>query len=383
MKPTVGFDLSPLCWSPPSGISYYTYHLSSELEKLELPFVPHYFVFSHRPFALDAPAPGADRLKRVILPMRAAKKVWDFGWGQALFGLSKIDLFFATNSELPALSKNQKKVMVLHDLSSLRLDGIYPGYFLTRRLGAVRQGIERADWIVVYSKVTQADLCELFSFPKEKCKIIPLGVDAGFFGRKAPESPYPQPYFFSNGMIQPRKNFVALAKAFYAALKEADLPHHLLIAGGDGWKAEEIKKEIQSIDKENKIQLLGYVSRQKLAALYQNAEAFLFPSLYEGFGLPVLEAMAASTPVLTSDVSALPEVAGDAAVLVDPNNILAIKEGILRLAADSELTSQLRRKGKNRAVQYSFAKTAQETADWLGELLGIGAVPSKLPQAVG
>ncbi|MGH8004947.1 MAG: glycosyltransferase family 4 protein [Limisphaerales bacterium] len=371
MKPAVGFDLSPLCWAPPSGISYYAYHLSGELEKLELPFVPRYFVFSHRPFALDAPAPEAGRLKRVVLPMRAAKTVWDFGWGQKLLGLSKIDMFFATNSELPALSNAQKKVMVLHDLSSIRLNGAYSGVFRSRRLDAIRQGLDRADRMVVYSQSTRSDLCELFSFPEEKCQIIPLGVDAEFFGRRTLEKPYPHPYFFSNGMIQPRKNFAALAKAFLAATKEAELSHHLLIAGGDGWKAEEIKKEIKSLDAENKIRFLGYVTRQKLAALYQNADAFLFPSLYEGFGLPVLEAMAAGTPVLTSNLSALPEVTGDAAVLVDPNRVEAIREGILRLTADRELSNQLRQNGKKRSAEFSFAKTAQQTADLIGTVLGL------------
>jgi len=371
MKSMVGFDISPLGWAPPSGISYYTYHLAGELEKLELPFLPLYYFFSHRLPALEIPTADSERVKRFPLPMRAAKKVWDFGWGQTLLGLSKIDLFFATNSELPALSKNQKKVMVLHDLSTLRLDGIYSDYFLTHRLGAIRQGIERADWIVVVSEATRADLSELFSFPEERCKVIPEGVDARFFGNPTQNKPYALPYFFSNGMIQPRKNLVSLAKAFLAAVKEAGLPHHLLIAGGDGWKAEEIKKEIRSIDVENKIRFLGYVSRQKLAALYQNAEIFLFPSLYEGFGLPVLEAMAAGTPVLTSNVSALPEVAGAAAFLVDPNRVEDIKEGILRLATDRDLADKLRQKGKNRAREYSFARTAKLTAQFISEILEV------------
>ena len=377
MKPAVGFDLSPLCWAPPSGISYYTYHLAEELEKLALPFLPYYFVFSHRPFALDAPSPEPGRLKRAFLPMRAAKTVWDFGWGQKLLGLSNIDLFFATNSELPALSKNQKKVMVLHDLSSFRLDGAYSGSFRARRLDAVRQGLERSDRLVVYSRSTRADLCELFSYPEENCAIIPLGVDAEFFSRKTTEKPFSRPYFFSNGMIQPRKNFTALAKAFLAAVEEADLPHHLLIAGGDGWKAEEIKAEIRTVDKNNRIQFLGYVQRPKLTALYQHTDAFLFPSLYEGFGLPVLEAMAAGAPVLTSTTSSLPEVAGDAALLVNPNEETAIKEGILRLAADRELSDRFRQKGKKRASEFSFTQTTQKTADLIAGLLGAEMTVSK------
>ncbi len=201
MKPAFGFDLSPLGWAPPSGISYYAYHLAGELEKLDLPFLPRYYFFSHRPSALDFPTAEGERIKRFPLPMRATKKFWDYNWGQKLLGLSKVDLFFATNSEIPALSKHQKKVLVLHDLASLRLDGIYSGYFLTRRLGAIRQGIERADWLLVYSQATRDDACELFSFPEEKCKFIPLGVDGEFFARRAPERPYPKPYFFSNPLV--------------------------------------------------------------------------------------------------------------------------------------------------------------------------------------
>ncbi len=372
MRPTVGFDLSPLCWAFPSGISYYTYYLSAELEKLELPFVPHYFVFSHRPFALDAPAPGANRLKRIPLPMRVTRKVWDFGWGQKLMGLSKLDLFFAAGSELPALSKKQKKVIVMHnDFSAFRLEGFFPRSFVDRRLADFRRGIEEADRVVVVSETARVSLCQLFGFPKEKCAVIPEGVDAEFFGRKAPEKPYPQPYFFSNGMIQPRKNFVALAKAFLTAVAEAGLPHHLLIAGGDGWKAKEIRKEIMSIDPGNRVQFLGHVSHQKLAALYQNAEAFLFPSLCEGFGLPVLEAMAAEAPVLTSNTSALPEVAGDAALLVNPNKVETITAGILRLATDHDLADKLRQRGKNRAREYSFARTARLTARFISDVLGV------------
>jgi glycosyltransferase involved in cell wall biosynthesis len=231
--------------------------------------------------------------------------------------------------------------------------------------------------LVVYSRSTRTDLCELFSYPEENCTIIPLGVDAEFFGRKTPERPFPHPYFFSNGMIQPRKNFTALAKAFLAAVEEVELPHRLLIAGGDGWKAEEIKAEIRAFDKENRVHFMGYVTRQKLAALYQYCDAFLFPSLYEGFGLPVLEAMAAGTPVLTSSTSALPEVAGDAALLVNPNEETAIKEGILRLAADRELSDRYRQKGKKRASEFSFAQTAQKTADLIAGLLGAGTTVSK------
>jgi glycosyltransferase involved in cell wall biosynthesis len=355
--------------------------LSRELEKLELPFEPQYYIFSHRPASLPPPVNGGGRLKTMRLPMRTAKTLWYYGWGQKFLGLNRVDLFLAVNSELPPLSANQKKILVLHDFSGLKIDSTVPPAVLKRRTAETRRALEQSDAVLVYSRSTQNDLCLFFDFPKEKCRVVPLGVDFEFFsgrvknhkqGGKAEPNPAHQPYFFTNGIIQPRKNLARLADAFLKAVQEANLPHHLLIAGGDGWKADEIKREIKALDAENKIQFLGYVSRPELAALYQQADGFLFPSLYEGFGLPVLEGMAAGTPVLTSQTSSLPEVAGDAALLIDPQNVDDIKAGILRLAGDAALAARLREKGRLRAAQFSFAQTARQTADLMADVLGIG-----------
>lgn len=370
-KPVAGIDLSPLFWALPSGISYYAYHLSRELEKLDLPFEPYYYAFSHRSAALPPPVNGNGRLKKVALPMRVVKKLWNYRWGQKFLGLNRSDLFLAVNSELPKLSPRQKTILVLHDFSGLKIDGITPPEILKRRTAEIRRGLEHADRVLVYSKSTLNDLSTLFHFPKKKCRVVPLGVDAGFFAGPAAEKPFSQPYFFTNGIIQPRKNLVRLAQAFLGAVQEAGLPHHLLIAGGDGWKADEIKSEIRSMDTEIRIHFSGYVSRPQLAGLYQHADGFLFPSLYEGFGLPVLEAMAAGTPVLTSNTSSLPEAAGDAALLVDPENGNEIKDGIARMAQDGKLTDRLREKGRLRASQFSFANTAWLTANLIAEVLGV------------
>ncbi len=378
-KPRVDIDLSPLFWRNPSGISYYAYHLCQELEKLNLPFEPFYYAFSHRRANLQPPLSNANRLRRIRLPMRAAKKLWDWKLGRKLFGLNRADLFLALNSELPARTKKQKKVLVLHDLAGLKVPGIYSDGFLKDRLKTIRWGLEQADWVVVYSQTTRQDVCLFSSFPQERCRVIPLGVDANFFSQQTGENTFPYPYFFSNGMIQPRKNFALLAHAFLQAVREGKLPHQLLIAGGDGWRAEEIKREVKAMDAENRIQFLGYVPREKLATLYRNAAGFLFPSLYEGFGLPILEAMAAGAPVLTSNFSALPEVAGDAAWLVDPRNSEEIKKGITRLAEDENLAAELRRRGKKRAAQLSFGRTALQTANFLSEVLGIGQPAEERP----
>jgi len=163
------------------------------------------------------------------------------------------------------------------------------------------------------------------------------------------------------GNLQPRKNVVRLLRAFARARKEAGFAHRLVIVGQAGWQCEEEMRELQSAEAAGHALRVGYVDDSDLPALYAAADAFLFPTLMEGFGLPVLEAMAMGTPVLTSNTSSLPEVAGDAALLVDPTDESAIATGISALAADGSLRARLRDAGLARAAQFSWQRTAELT----------------------
>lgn len=165
------------------------------------------------------------------------------------------------------------------------------------------------------------------------------------------------------GNLQPRKNAARLIRAFMSARENHDVPDQLLIAGQYGWKHGRDRRQLDRARKDGHIRHLGYVNDDDLPALYSEATAFLFPTLHEGFGLPVLEAMASGTPVLTSNVSALPEIAGDAALLVDPTDEEAIAAGITRLALDGQLREKLIAAGRARARQFSWDDTATGTIE--------------------
>jgi len=177
----------------------------------------------------------------------------------------------------------------------------------------------------------------------------------------------PERYFLYVGTLQPRKNLQRLIQA-HRRLREsdADAPS-LVLAGQTGWLADPIMREARQGISADSVILTGYVDRADLASLLSASVAFVYPSLYEGFGMPVLEAMSCGTPVLTSNVSSLPEVAGDSAMLVDPGNVDSICEGLRQLANDSALREDLRRRGLERVCEFSWDRAARETLAVLRE----------------
>ena len=171
----------------------------------------------------------------------------------------------------------------------------------------------------------------------------------------------PGSYALFIGTIQPRKNLVRLAQAYAGLVKSHAVPWDLVIAGGKGWLSDEVVQAIEDLGLPDRIHLLGYVPEPQLPALLKGARLFCFVSLYEGFGLPILEAQAAGVPVMTANNSSLPEVAGDAAILVDPTDVDAIAEAMLRLSSDEALRQQLIVAGRANVARFSWQKAARET----------------------
>ncbi|HEY7413969.1 MAG TPA: glycosyltransferase family 1 protein, partial [Ktedonobacteraceae bacterium] len=163
------------------------------------------------------------------------------------------------------------------------------------------------------------------------------------------------------GTLEPRKNHSGLIKAFYQATRQKGGPAMLAIAGGKGWLYEETQQLIADLKLERKVRFLGRVTDLELVTLYSMADIFAFPSFFEGFGIPPIEAMACGAPVITSRISSLPEVVGDAALLVDPHNIDEIAHTILRLLKQEQLQAELRQKGYQRAQQFTWDTVARKT----------------------
>jgi glycosyltransferase involved in cell wall biosynthesis len=224
----------------------------------------------------------------------------------------------------------------------------------------VRPSVRRAARVLTGSEWTKRDLVERYGVAAEKIVITPYGVDPRF----GPDGPVADgaPYALFVGGLEPRKNPLAALEA--VALADAGL--RLVVAGPDRGRRAELGRAVARLGLEARVEVRGHVAHEELAALYRGASCLVFPSRYEGFGLPVLEAMASGTPVVATTASSVPEVAGDAAILVDPGDPMALAGGIERAIADRE---RLRAAGLERSRSYTWSETARRTLDVYRELL--------------
>ena len=232
---------------------------------------------------------------------------------------------------------------------------------------AVPPSLARADLILADSESTRRDLVELLSVDPSRIRVIYPAVDPTFRpsdaacvqGVRELYAIGEQSYILSVGTLQPRKNYVRLLQAFAQIRRDSGLPHHLVIAGGPGWLYEPIYQAIQDLALGDSVHLLGYVDEGDLPALYTGAELFAFPSLYEGFGFPVLEAMACGTPVVSADSSSLPEAAGQAALLVPPTDTMALAEAMGRVLSESHTRAELIRRGYLQCRRFRWEDAAR------------------------
>jgi len=251
-------------------------------------------------------------------------------------------------------------VVTIHDLSferDPRLMARRDRFFFQTM---VPRSVRRAARILTVSERTKRDLVERYGTPEGKVVVTPNGVDAAF----SPDGPRRNgaPYLLFVGALQSRKDPLAAIEAL--SMTNADL--HLVLAGPDKGSGREVREEVARLRLERRVEFAGHVEKTELAALYRGATCLVFPSRYEGFGLPVVEAMASGTPVVATTAGAVPEVAGDAAILVEPGDAVALAGGIERALADRE---RLVRAGLERARRFSWTETARRTLAVYRELL--------------
>lgn len=278
------------------------------------------------------------------------------------FQLFRADLFHGLNQRLPA-TRFRRTVCTFHDLFVMTSEYSTPE-FRARFTEQARQAAAGADLIICVSRFTANQVRDLLGVDSGRLRVIPHGTRfPAITGGESRE-----PLILHTGAIQHRKNLMRLVEAFEQA---APLPWRLVLAGSDGYGAAEIHARIAASPARARIETPGYVSDSTLARLYRRASLFAFPSLDEGFGIPVLEAMAQGIPVLSSNRSALPEACGDAALLVDPLDGEAIVHGLRRLIEDSELRASLVHAGKIRAAEFSWERAVASTWAVYEELAGV------------
>jgi glycosyltransferase involved in cell wall biosynthesis len=305
------------------------------------------------------PAPG-----RTVDPL--ARIVWETVALPVLTRRGRLDLFHGTVNTLPPFLPCPA-IVTVHDLALLRWPEQVPRRrhaFLSR---AIPRAVRQARWVIAVSEATKQDVVRTFGIPPERVLVTPLGVDARFRpaepGRLAAfreRHGLSDPYLLWVGTLEPRKNLPRLLEAF--AQLGSEIPHRLVLVGPEGWRTGELAATLERLALGDRVRFTGFVSNEVLPLWYAPADLFLFPSLYEGFGLPILEAMACGTPVVTSNVSSMPEVGGDAACYADPESADAIAAAIRRVLNDPELRATMRARGLERAAGFTWARTADLTA---------------------
>lgn len=281
---------------------------------------------------------------------------------------NRIDVLHSPGFVMPIMSK-AKNVLTMADMTFFT----HPeAHTLAKRAYFwmfMPISIKKADKIISISENTKKDILDHVKVDKKKIRTVHLAADRSFKElnkdkcRKEIKERYDvgSPFILFIGMIEPRKNLERLITAFSELKKKENMQHKLVIVGKKGWKFDSIFKTIKKERLEQEIIFTGYVPDEDLAKFYNAADFFVYPSLYEGFGLPVLEAMACGCPVITSNVSSMPEVAGDAGLLINPESVKDIADAIKKVINDKELQKKMRKQGIKQSSRFSWKKTAEKT----------------------
>lgn len=352
----VAFDASNLARREPTGIAVYGTNLIRNIAALDTE--SQYYLcyrlsrWKDRRFFYEADRPNF-RTKIIQEPLNF------------LF-TRKIDLFHGLDARMYG-SRRVKNVVTIHDIP--QHSNPYSGTrHPEKKIRRYREIMAGADRIIADSEYTKADILRFYSISVEKVDVVHLGVEAHLSPRDPTEIQavlerygIRSPYLLHVGRVERKKNLRRTLEAFAGIKKRLTQPVQIVLAGTPGPGGEEVFQAVDRFGLKEDVRAVGYVSQEDLPDLYSGAMIFLFVSLYEGFGMPILEAMACGAPVLISNVTSLPEVAGDAAVQVDPLDVESMARQMFRLIEDASVREAYTRKGFERVKAFTWEKTARET----------------------
>ncbi len=365
----IGIDASRAISKTPTGTENYSYHLIRAL-------LPHLRAHEVRLY-LREPAP-ADVFPGATLRVIPFPRLWTHTRLSAELLRHPVDLLFVPAHVLP-LYHPRLNLVTVFDVGYRFFPEAHPWQQRLYLDWSTRYHARQATRLIAISQATRDALMELYNVPPSKIIVIPVGYtpdlapvqDADRLQAVRTRYGIPGPYVLYLGRIQPRKNLVRLIQAF-ALLADRYRDLSLVLAGPKGWLDEGIRAEIDRQHLRGRVLLPGYIAAEDKAALLSGARVFAFPSLYEGFGIPVLEAQACDVPVLTSTTSSLPEAAGDGALLVNPLDVAAIAAGLQQLLENDALRSRLRQNGRANLARFTWERTARAVATLMETLLQEG-----------
>lgn len=373
----IGVDIRPLMTAPKTGVGEYTFELLDAVFNIDRK--NQYFLFYNSGQNVSANIPNwkFDNVK--IIDSHIPNKIFNsllriFKQPKLDNKIGGCDVWWSPNLNFTALSKKTKHILTVHDLSF----EFFPEFSTTKqklwhKMVQPEKQCQKANLILVPSENTKRDIVNYYQIEPEKIKVIYPGIkekkEMGSKEEVDKKYNLPEKYILFLGTIEPRKNIVGLIKAFEEFCLNQTSQYSLVIAGAPGWKNKRIYKQAKKSKYTKQIQFIGFVEDRDKPTLYANAEIFVYPSLYEGFGFPVLEAMKAGTAVITSNRSSLPEIAGSAAYLIDPNRPEQIAKAMKNLITNQNLRQWHVVKGQYQAKKFTWQKAAEEWLEFVTNLL--------------
>jgi glycosyltransferase involved in cell wall biosynthesis len=373
----IAIDAIPLA-AAKTGVGHYTDALAEGLARTHPDHC--YDLVSPYDFDFDYNGDKPKNLNRQYIPVRSIFNKWWLVGLPSLLWIYRVDVFHGTNYCVPVFAPCPT-VVTIHDLSLFTQSH-------THEAANVKQGKRRmplmarlASMIIAPSEWTRREVIEKLRVSSEKVRVIHEAAREGM----RPLPPHlcqdaldryriRTPFLLYVGTIEPRKNLLTLIRAYDDLLRTTPLRPQLVLAGGRGWLCDEVYKLVEELKLQDQVNFTGYVGDADLPALYSAAGAFIYPSLYEGFGLPPLEAMACGAPVITSDISSLPEVVGKAGLTHAPTDTRALTEAMAKLLGDETAREHFRREGLKQAAKFSWERAARETQSVYDEVMKKGVL---------
>jgi glycosyltransferase involved in cell wall biosynthesis len=373
----IGLDGFPL-QTPLTGVGHYTFELARALAVLA----------PTDQFELVAPGPfpnsiiedirlnGPDNLRAVDAEANSIRRRRWWAVGLPLYlRKAALDLFHGTNYEVPLWSK-RSSVLTIHDLSILLHAGTHQADLARRARRRLPVMARSASMIITAAECVRAEISERLHVEADRIRVTPFAPRSGFQAMPAAQANQTRQrlgiedeFILFVGTVEPRKNLLTLVRAFDRILRQTSRRPQLVIVGAEGWLMDELFAFIKESSISDRLRLTGYLEDDDLRALYSSCTVFVYPSIYEGFGLPPLEAMACGAPVIAANIATFQETLGSAAELVEPHDVEALARSIVEILDDEDRRRTLSRRGLEQAAKFSWERTAQLTLEVYREIL--------------
>ncbi len=368
----IGIDVRPVL-NKRTGVGNYVFNLIQSLAKLKAN--EEFLLFSNsfkEPFDIEE-LKGLQNcaINHHRFPNAIMNPLWNRFGGSLMKTLTHGANILHFTGQIPKNPGKLPSVATVHDLFNVKFpESVAPEFRVNPK--SLARSLKKIKKIIAVSDFTKNDLINFLGTPGEKIEVAPHGIETNLFlsheGKNklnAQDNKHfniPGDYIFCVGTLEPRKNYLKTLEAFKIVLKSHP-NQKLVIAGGNGWESDKIHQKAKTLQIENSVNFLGYIESSDLPALYKGASAFIFPSIYEGFGLPILEALSFNVPIAISNIASLPEIAGEAALTFDPEEPEEIAKQTIRLLEDSALRENLIRLGIDRISKFTWEKTATKTLE--------------------